>query len=133
MRHSVIFRSWLALWLQQRRRKRAAGDLGTPPAPVIVAAWYSWDDTETGWVDNYLSITFAQGTVPVATFEIWESDSNHDWHLIETIASAGVVDPYHHARVAEDNDVFHYKVRYVNGVVIGPFSEDCALTVDPHP
>lgn len=98
------------------------------PAPVIEDGYFQWGDTEPGWVDNYLFFSFSPGPLPVASFEIWERDSNNASHLIATIGSnAG---DYQHARVSEDADTFYYQIRYKNGGTVGPFSNEFPITVD---
>src|SRR5678816_4281661 len=89
----LSLRSWVAWYLQGRRRHRAAPS--SPPAPVITQGWYAWADTEPGWVDNYITIAFDAGTVPPGVFEVWEHDFNNSLRLLGTIPSEGLVD-YHH-------------------------------------
>jgi hypothetical protein len=122
---------WLALYLQARRRKRLAADTSSAPAPVIDSGWFIWGDTDFGFVDNFISIAFDQAAVPLATFEIWETDSNNLWHIIDVVSSG--TDEYAHRRISEDADTFSYKVRYVNGPTIGPFSNTYDIVVTPPP
>jgi hypothetical protein len=123
-------RAWVAIWLQERRRARVSVGGIAPPAPLIVSGWYAWNDTEFGWVDNYITIEFDAEAVPEAQFEIWERDSNNSSHLLDTIGSASLTD-YRHVMASEDGDTFYYKVRYRNGGIIGPFSNEMEVEVQP--
>src|SRR5436190_21748398 len=76
------FRSWLAIWLQQRRRKRAVPT--TPNAPVITGSAWAWNQTEEGFVDIYLEFTFEHGAFPVASFEVCEHDENNSDYVAAT-------------------------------------------------
>src|SRR5207249_101159 len=96
--------------------------------PVITDGYFSWGDTEEGWVDNYINFSFDSGPLDAATFEIWERDTNHGSHLVGTIGSER--GDFQHARVSQDADTFYYKMRYVNGGTVGPFSAEFGITVD---
>ena len=123
-------RTWLAFWLQDRRRQRAHAAPAGPPAPVIVGGWYAWDDTTPGWADNYVTISFNSGSFSGGVFEIWERDVGHPLSQIDTIDAEALVD-YRHAQVTQTGGTFYYKVRWRNGPDVGPFSNEFAVVVDP--
>jgi hypothetical protein len=97
-------------------------------APVILDGYFQWGDTEPGWVDNYLFFSFEGGPLSVASLEIWERDSVNPSHLIATISSDQ--GDFQHAHVSQNTDTYYYKMRYVNGGTVGPFSNEFAITVD---
>jgi hypothetical protein len=130
---SGLVRAWVAIWLQERRRRRLAALNGIqPPAPEIVAASWSWDTTEPGFVDVQITINFDVNSVPPAAFEVWEHDLNNGLRVVGTIPS-GTGAVFDHTSIAEDSATFTYKVRYVNGETEGPFSAEYDVTPDPHP
>src|SRR5437660_7203949 len=80
-------RSWVALFLQERRRYRAEGG-GVPAAPVITGYSWVWDQTEPGWVDVSLDFTFDHGTLPPAIIEVWfQKEGNNPAVLVGSTAS----------------------------------------------
>ena len=115
---SNTVRVWWALRSQKRRRKGA----GVSVAPVITNGWVSWGDTQEGWADVYLEFTFDQGNLPAATFEVWRSAywDGRSAVLLGTVPST--LRSYHDSLAADVESNFVYAVRYLNGSVVGPFS-----------
>ena len=117
-------RSWVALFLQERRRYRAEGG-GVPAAPVITGSAWEWGQTEAGWVDIYMEFTFDHGAFPVATLEVWAHDLNNADRVVAVLPSDQT--SWWHNHVAEDATTFYYRMRYVNGPVVGPFSNEIGV------
>ncbi len=114
------FRGWLATWLQDRRRARQQPAAPTPNAPTITSGSYTWDVTTVGWADITLNFTFVHGTFPVATIEIWQSLNGGAYSLLATVASTAT--SYYYALATNTNATFDFKMRYVNGGTVGPYS-----------
>ena len=113
--------SWLATWLQDRRRAQQATLPPVLNAPVITSGTYQYDVTQAGWADITLSWTFVHGTFPVATIELWKSLNGGAYALLATVASTAT--GYYYALACDINGgTFDFKTRYVNGGTVGPFS-----------
>jgi hypothetical protein len=98
------------------------------PAPIISDGYFQWDNSQTGWVDNFLFFSFNGGPLDVGVLEVWERDSLNASHLIATVSSDE--GDFQHASASQNADTFYYKMRYVNGRTVGPFSAEFAITVD---
>ena len=122
--------AWLAMWLQDRRRARAAAQPATPNAPVITFGWVNWDGTQPGWADIDLGWTFVHGSFPVATIELWKSVNGGAYSLLVTVASTA--SGYYYALACDINGgTFDFKTRYVNGGTVGPFSNIYRVDIVP--
>ena len=116
-------RSWLALWLQRRRRAR-----GLPNAPVIVSGNYAWFGSgDDAYCNVTLGFTFDAGANPVALIEVWSSLYAADYILEQTVPSNSGVVVIDHAALVEST--FDYKLRYVNGARIGQFSQPWTVDI----
>lgn len=115
------FRGWLATWLQDRRRNRQQpASVPTPTAPEINGGGYEDGTTEPGWWDVFIDWSFAHGSFPVATMEVWLSTDSGPFGLWTTVSSG---DPGYFYPLATNNERrFDFKVRYRNGATAGPFS-----------
>lgn len=122
----VVLRNWVALYLQERREKRAAADVAGPPspaAPVITGGSVNWDVTTLGWADVDFTYTFVYGTYPVANLEVWlaKQSAGYVYNLLTTIAST-TGGHFVQTNASNATDTFLYKMRYKNGGTLGPFS-----------
>jgi hypothetical protein len=119
MASGTVLRNYVALYLQRRRRARAVPDI---PAPVITDAEWDFGGTEAGWYDTVLSFSFVAGDLPVATFEVWAAWDGGDFSLLATIPSTAT--QFRDRAVTQGDDMARsYKLRYVDGYKIGPFSD----------
>jgi hypothetical protein len=113
---------------QKRRRAHAAASVNVP-APVVTNGFADWGRTLGGWADVLLDFTFADPGLPLAVFEIWwrRETIDAEFHLVGTTSS--VQRSYIH-QLATSTPVFaFYKLRYVNGGVVGPFSEELGVDI----
>ena len=120
LRPRPLLATWTALYLQARRRARAA--VAAPPlaAPVILGAVTQWDASVPGWADVTLTLAFNHGSWPVATLEIfWTLDGGAEG-LAGTVASTAT--SYGHGSVTQGESSLVYRARYRDGSVFGPFS-----------
>lgn len=119
---------WAALYLQDRRRRRAGGSVVVPP-PAITNGFSDWGRTENGWADVILDWTFDAGTLPVGVFELWwmREAVDPDFSLVATIPSNQR--EYYHVMVTQTPVFAYYRLRYRNGSVFGPFSDDYGVDV----
>ena len=121
-------RAWLALEEQNRRRKRQAALVPQPNAPVIVSGGYGWNLTLGGFADVWIDWTFVHGSFPVATIEVWVNEYG-DYYLLNAVASTTT---HNNFPAATDTDAdVRFKVRYVNGGTVGPFSNEYLVSVVP--
>ena len=101
----------------------------TPNAPVITGGGYTWEGTEPGWFDAWLEWTFDHGSYPVAQIEIHQSVNGGPYYLAAVVSSDA--DGASLPQVADSETTFRYQVRYRDGTVYGPFSNewvvDCLL------
>ena len=121
---------WLLMWLQKRRRARAAQAGPQLPTPAVIGGWSAWGDTDPAWADNYVTIQLEPPED--GEFEVWERDSHHTSHLLGTIPAVGLVD-YHHVMAAAEADICYYKVRLRVGAEVGAFSNEYGVTVEAPP
>lgn len=112
-------KAWLAISLQERRRARQSVT-ATPNAPVITTGGYQWDVTTPGWADLWINWTFAHGTCPVASLEIWLSSGGGAFALFATVTSTAWF--FEYLEATNTTTVFQFKLRYRNGGTLGPFS-----------
>jgi len=72
------------------------------------------------------SLSTTQG-LPLSVFEIWRMREavDTDYQLLATTPSSQRV--YYHVLVTDTGVVGFYKLRYVNGAVVGPFSEEYSV------
>ena len=119
-------RSWVALFLQGRRRKRAGSG---PSAPVITGTAWEWSQIDEGYIDAYLEWTFDLGNFPPGNLEVWERDVNNADYIAGTLPIEQR-SFWHFSVTAEAYDLY-YRIRYVCGDVVGPFSSE--VTVRPYP
>ncbi len=118
-------RSWLALYLQERRRNRA---VPTPNAPVLTGSSWVWDQTEPGLVDITVTFAFDHGTFPPGTIQVWfQREGNNHAVLVGTAASTDTT--FVHTEATDAPEFVFYTARYIGGGVTGPFSSP--LTVFP--
>ena len=119
-------RAWLATWLQDRRRARhQAGS--APNAPVATSAGFGWNLTQAGKADVWINWTFAHGGFPVASIEVWANPDSGGYLLLGTVASSAVT--FYDAMASDSECSFDFKLRYVNGGTLGPFSNVLHLDV----
>ena len=121
-------RAWLALEEQDRRRKRLAALAGQPNAPVIYSGSYGWDITMGGLADVWINWTFVHGTYAVASMEVWANNSG-SYFLQATVASNAVT--YDFKMATDSPGDVKFKIRYVNGGTVGPFSNEYLVSVVP--
>ena len=118
----------LRVWLALRRQKQRRHSTLQPSAPYNLTGTFEWDTTVVGRADSLIDFAFDPGTLPEATFEIWWKSANGTgwvWTLLTTISSS--VRSYRHCSAVGAEAWVFYKVRYVNGAVIGPFSPDLEI------
>lgn len=113
-------------WLLRRRKRRRHANAGAPAAPVITGAITEFGGTEPGWLDVTITFTFDHGSFPVAFLEIWFAIAPADYTLLTTVPSTEL--SYRHAKAEEGLDPLLYKLRYVNGPTVGPFSAPFEVT-----
>ena len=120
LRQRPLLATWTALYLQTRRRARAAGTLPPLAAPVILGAVTQWDASVPGWADVTLTLAFNHGSWPVATLEIfWTLDGGAEG-LAGTVASTAT--SFGHGSVTQGESSLVYRARYRDGGTLGPFS-----------
>ena len=102
-----------------------------PAAPVIVSGEAEWNETEEGWADGLIDWTFAHGSYPVATFELFVMhDATDDgFSLLTTVPSNS--EGYRDGKATQLDEFLFYKMRYCNGTVIGPFSNVFEIHASP--
>ena len=118
----------LRVWLALRRQKQRRHSTPQPTAPYNLAGSFEWDETEVGRADALFDWQFDHGNCPVATFEIWWKSANGTgwvWTLLTTIPSSQI--GYRHPSAVGPEAWVFYKLRYVNGAVVGPFSADLEI------
>lgn len=114
------FQGWLATWAQERRRGRQQPVTTPPNTPEINGGGYEDGTTEPGWWDVFIDWSFAHGSSPVASMEVWLSTDGGPFTLWSTVSSDA---PGYFYPLASNNErLFEFKVRYRNGATVGPFS-----------
>jgi hypothetical protein len=120
------FRGWVASWVQDRRRGRQQL-APTPNAPAITTGGYEWGATDPAWADVFIEWSFDHGSFPVASIELWVSFDFGAYNLLDTVGSA---EPSYYISMASNNEkIFDFKMRYRNGGIIGPFSNEYRVDV----
>jgi hypothetical protein len=103
-------------------------DAPVPPSdPSVTEAAYGWYEGPPAYADIEVSFSFNPGSYPAANVEIWASRDGGVFVLIATKGSSDSSFYYSHA--TENEAGFDFKVRYVNGATIGPFSNVLHLEV----
>lgn len=111
-----VVRTWWAIRSQKRRR---VGGGVLPNAPVIYDGWSERDEFEPDWGSTWIAWTFDPGAFPIGTFEVWCQWGVHD-QMVATVS--GSDRELYRSKVCQGEEVLYYRVRYVNGSVVGPFS-----------
>lgn len=108
----------------QSRHRGGANSNPPVPAPVIDSGDFSIGTTSPGWADVQIYWTFDPAPYPDADIEIWEANGYAGlvYTLIDTIPSTA--NSYIQPLVADADDRANYRIRYVNGGLQGPFSND---------
>jgi len=122
-------RSWLAIFLQDRRRLRQQA-LVPPPvpnAPVLLTGTYQWNRTSPGYADVMLTWSFDPGSFPVAFIEFWAGINSSSSQQLGTVASNITNLSYPNATAYPI--YVRVKMRYRNGSVIGPFSNELLINI----
>jgi len=97
-----------------------------PPAPLLNDITYTWDTTTPGYADVRFSVTFSHSAeFPAALIELWVGEFTGPYVLAGTMGSDDQW--FTHVNAAAGEKDLNYKGRYVNGPVVGPFSD--VLTV----
>ena len=92
-------------------------------------AGFEWDETQEGWADTFFDWNFDHGSFPVASIEIWLArDANgFVYELVATVPST--TGTYRHAPASQYEDFLYYKLRYVDGGTVGPFSSEVEVNI----
>ncbi len=113
-----FLRTWEALYLQERRRLRAAAsDLR---APQLLAFGYDLEASGPMTFDLWLDWSFDHGTLPAATIEIWLSLNLGEYALMDTVPSTDT--HWVHTFNFLGEDQYDVMVRYRDGGTVGPWS-----------
>lgn len=89
-------------------------------APVIDESSYGWNGGDPSYADIEIGFSFNHGSYPTASLEVWVSRDGGAFVLLATVDSFNSYFLYDHA--TENEASFDFKLRYVNGSVVGPFS-----------
>jgi hypothetical protein len=89
-------------------------------APVIDEASYGWNAGSPDYADIEVGFSFNHGSYPPASMEVWVSRDAGAFVLLATVDSFNSYFLYEHA--TENEASFDFKLRYVNGATVGPFS-----------
>jgi len=119
-------RAWWALRCQKRRRQARAEEPEVPAAPVIYFSEYGVGEYDPERYDILIAwMPYPHGSFPVAVIEVWgyEGWGEPSFQLLGTVVSSPSV-PFVHYGAASGDDAWTYKVRYRNGSVYGPFSNE---------
>ena len=117
---------WIKAWLQDRRRSRQETE-SPLTAPVINSGSFEWGVSEPEYADVWFDWTFAHGSAPVASIEVWRSVNGEPDELIATVPSSHV--SFYHSTAIREEAQLTYKVRYRNGDTFGPFSNEYLIDV----
>lgn len=114
-------RTWRVLDAERRRRTRCGLHY---PAPIITNGLADFHRTYDGWADVTLDFTFDGALVPIGTIEVWWRREAIDeyFSFVGTIPSTAV--QFIHIRSTDIPLFVIYIMRYRNGALIGPFSEE---------
>lgn len=92
-----------------------------PNAPVITDGSYTWEGSDPMVANVNLTFTFDVGSYPDASVEVWCARNGGDFVNLMAVDSFSGQVSYDHA---SDNECyFDFKLRYVNGTTVGPFSD----------
>ncbi len=89
-------------------------------APVIDESSYGWNGGDPAYADIEIGFSFNHGSYPTASLEVWVSRDGGEFVMIAAVDSFNSYFLYDHA--TENEASFDFKLRYVNGSVVGPFS-----------
>ena len=104
-------------------------DAPAPPnAPVLIDAAYAWNGGDPDSADITVSFSFDPGSYPDASVEIWMNRNNEGFAYLSTVDSFNGYFNVAHACGTETT--FDFEARYVNGTVVGPFSNVLHLDVN---
>ncbi|HOF72329.1 MAG TPA: hypothetical protein PLN97_13510 [Verrucomicrobiota bacterium] len=122
---SPRLRAWWAMRCQKRRRARG-GPVPVPAAPQIVFGEAVPSNDYEGWFDlSILWAPYPHGSFPVGEMEIW---GHHGWgppaYVLVGTQPSWPERLFTHEKAVEGEDAWTYKVRYRNGSVYGPFSNE---------
>ncbi len=121
-----VVRTWWALRCQKRRRQARTEEPEVPAAPVINYSEYGVNESDPERYDILISwLTYPHGSFPVALIEVWgyQGWGEPSFQLLGTVASSPERS-FTHFSAASGEDAWTYKVRYRNGAVYGPFSNE---------
>ena len=121
----LSLRSWVALFLQERRRNRIAAAPPLPPFPIVTLSNGTYYG-EQSWFDTAFDISVDLKTWGAASLEIWANLTWTGYELLQIVASGTV--HYVHYQAAFGEATFMYKARYRNGDNVGSFSNE--ITID---
>lgn len=119
-------RAWWAVRLQKRRRHAQPAAEETPAAPVIYFGEYGVNESDPERFDIVIAWEqYPHGSFPVAVMEVWgyQGWGEPSFGLVGSVASAPERSFIHYA-AASGEDAWTYKVRYRNGALCGPFSNE---------
>jgi hypothetical protein len=111
-------------------RHRGGGTTNPPlPAPVITGGSFSIGTTDPGFADVQIDWTFDPAPYGDADIEIWWFSGYvpAPWNLIASVPSTDT--SYVQLAVTDVDDRETYKIRYVNGPLQGPFSNEFPVEV----
>ena len=89
-------------------------------APVIDESSYGWNGGDPAYADIEIGFSFNHGSYPPASLEVWVSRDGGEFVMVAAVDSFNSYFLYDHA--TENEASFDFKLRYVNGSVVGPFS-----------
>jgi hypothetical protein len=117
---------WLTGWLQDRRRSRQETE-SPLTAPVIHSGSFEWGVSEPEYADVWFEWTFAHGSAPSASIEVWRRVNGEPYEPIATVPSSHA--SFYHSTAIREEAQLTYKVRYRNGDMFGPFSNEYIIDV----
>ena len=97
-----------------------------PAAPVIYYSEYGVNEYDPERYDILISWqVYPHGSFPVAVIEVWgyQGWGEPSFQLLGTVVSSPERS-FTHFSAASGDDAWTYKVRYRNGAVYGPFSNE---------
>ena len=121
-----VLRTWWALRCQKRRRLAQPPPVETPAAPVINYSEYGVNENDPERFDILITwLPYPHGSFPVAVIEVWGYQGWGEplFQLLGSVVSSPERSFIHYAAASGD-DAWTYKVRYRNGSVYGPFSNE---------
>jgi hypothetical protein len=124
LNHQLNRRSWLALYLQGRRRRRSSVPAG--PLPTVFLANPDYE-SDQGWYNIYFDLVVTLGAWPAASVEIWWAPLGNSFALLATVPST--TPQFAHYQAASGEADLFYQARYVQGVNVGPFSNQVEINI----